>query len=55
MARTKDNTLTSIVSESLKKSFDIDAFKNQANLTRLLYAGTLELEHYKRFMLIGYR
>ena len=27
MARTKDNTLTSIVSESLKKSFDIDAFK----------------------------
>jgi len=27
MARTKNNTLTSIVSESLKKSFDIDAFK----------------------------
>jgi hypothetical protein len=27
MARTKDSSLTSIVSESLKKSFDIDAFK----------------------------
>jgi hypothetical protein len=27
MARTKENSLTSIASESLKKSFDIDAFK----------------------------
>ena len=34
---------------------NIEDFKAQANLTKLFYAGTLELDNYKRFMIIGYR
>jgi hypothetical protein len=33
----------------------LDEFKEQAKLSKILYDGTLDLSHYKRFMIIGYK
>jgi hypothetical protein len=43
------------VDDHVNCSLDITDFKNSAPMTTLLYEGTLKLEKYDRFMLIGYK
>ena len=43
------------IPEHVRIAKDLDEFKQQANLSKILYAGELELPKYKRFMLIGYK
>jgi hypothetical protein len=39
--------------EHVRTANDLDNFKEQCNLERILYAGEIELPLYKRFMIIG--
>lgn len=39
--------------EHVRTANDLDNFKEQCNLERILYAGEIELPLYKRFMVIG--
>lgn len=41
------------IPEHVRIAQDLNEFKNQSNLTNILYAGELELPLYKRFMIIG--
>ena len=41
------------IPEHVRIAHDLEEFKNQSNLTDILYAGELELPLYKRFMIIG--
>ena len=41
------------IPEHVRVAHDLEEFKNQSNLTDILYAGELELPLYKRFMIIG--
>ena len=43
------------VDEHVNCSADIDEFSSKAEMTTVLFSGTLELPKYKRFMKIGYR
>ena len=43
------------VDDHVNCRLDITDFKNSAPMTTLLYEGTLKLEKYDRFMLIGYK
>lgn len=41
------------IPEHIRIAQDLHEFKNQSNLSNILYAGELELPLYKRFMIIG--
>lgn len=41
------------IPEHIRIARDLHEFKNQSNLSNILYAGELELPLYKRFMIIG--
>lgn len=43
------------IPEHIRIAKDLDEFKQQANLSKVLWAGELELPKYKRFMIIGYK
>lgn len=43
------------IPEHVRTAKDLSEFKEQAQLSKILYEGELELPKYKRFMLIGYK
>jgi hypothetical protein len=43
------------IPEHIRIASDIDEFKVQSKLSKICFAGELELPKYKRFMLIGYK
>jgi hypothetical protein len=43
------------IEEHIRIAHDLDMFKNQSNLSKVLYLGEKEFPMYKRFMLIGYK
>jgi len=43
------------IEEHVRIAKNLDEFKQQAKLDRILYEGELQLPKYKRFMLIGYK
>ena len=43
------------IEEHIRIANSLDEFKQQSNLSKICYAGELDLPKYKRFMLIGYK
>jgi hypothetical protein len=43
------------IEEHIRIVKDLDEFRLQSNLSKVIYAGELELSKYKRFMIVGYK